>query len=143
MEELPKIVRSRLAQQRPADQAHPDANLLAAFAEQTLLERATAAQPAVERAPAAPRRHWFLEWRWAGAAAAACCVIAVALQYRVQPPPVEAPAYLVVRPQAVAPLPENQAVQPTRQVSAAPKLKVEALNKALRLPPPARLAQQP
>src|SRR5579864_4936454 len=164
MEELPKIVSSRLAQQRPADQAHPDANLLAAFAEQTLLEReravvsahlaqcvecrealalATAAQPAAERAPAAPRRQWFLEWRWAGAAAAACCVVAVALQYRVQPPPVEAPAYLVVRPQAVAPLPENQAVQPTRQVSAAPKLKVEALNKALRLPPPARLAQQP
>jgi photosynthesis system II assembly factor YCF48-like protein/putative zinc finger protein len=162
MEELPKIVRSRLAHQLSANQAHPDTNLLAAFAEQTLLERereaisahlaqcaecreslalATAAQPVAESAPAAPRRHWFLEWRWAGAAAAACCVIAVALQYRVQPPAAEAPAYLVVRPQAVAPLPENQAVQPTRQT--APKLKVEALNKTLQLRPPAQLAQQP
>ena len=40
MAELPKIVKSRLVQQRSADHAeHPDANLLAAFAEQTLLER--------------------------------------------------------------------------------------------------------
>lgn len=159
MADLPKIVRSRLAQQRFADQAHPDANLLAAFAEQTLLEReraavsahlaqcaecreslalaSTAQEPAV--VGVTTKRHWFLEWRWAGAAAAAC-VIAVALQYRVQPPAVEKPNYLIVRPSGVAPLAENQTMQPTLQIPA-PKLKVEALTKALQLPPPARLAQ--
>jgi hypothetical protein len=161
MEELPKIVRSRLAHQMSANQAHPDANLLAAFAEQALLDReraaisahlaqcaecrealalASAAQPAAERAPAAPRRHWFLEWRWAGAAVAACCVVAVALQYRVQPPPVEAPAYLVVPPQADAPAPLAQ--PPAAQIAVAPRLKVETLKKALQLPPPAHPAQE-
>jgi hypothetical protein len=164
MAELSKFVKSRLPQQSSGGQAdHLDANLLAAFAEQTLLERerttvsahlaqcadcrealalASAAQPVAERATAAPKRHWFLEWRWAGAAAAACCVIAVALQYRVQPPPVEGPTYLVVRPSAVAPVAENQAVQSTQRIASAPKLKVEAFKKALQLPAPAHLAQQ-
>jgi len=158
MAELPKIVRSRLAQQKSAD--HPDANLLAAFAERTLLERervavlahlaqcadcreslalASIAQPAVEHATAAPKRHWFLEWRWAGAAAA-CCVIAAALQYRVQPVTIEEKPYLVVRPGWATPAP--LAEPPAPQIAAAPKLKVEHLKKALQLPPPAHLAQQ-
>ena len=115
MAELPKIVRSRLAQQKSAD--HPDANLLAAFVERTLLERERVAVSAhlaqcvdcresvalatVAQEPAVvsvtTKRHWFLEWRWAGAAAA-CCVIAAALQYRVQPLVIEEKTYLVVRP---------------------------------------------
>jgi hypothetical protein len=161
MAELPKIVRSRLAEQRYADQAHPDANLLAAFAEQTLLKRergaisahlaqcaecrealalATGSQPAAERAPAAPRRHWFLEWRWAGAAAAACCVIAVALQYRVQPPAVEKATYTVTAPAGAGPAP--LAEQPGTQFAATPRLKVEQLKKALQLPLPPTVAQE-
>ena len=155
MAELPKIVRSRLEQQRSADHAeHPDANLLAAFAEQTLLEReravvsahlaqcadcreslalASMAQPVAERATASTKRHWFLEWRWVGAAAAACCVIAVVLQYRVQPPAVEKTNYTVARPAGAAPVPLPG--QPAQQIAAAPKLKVEHLKKALQLPP--------
>src|ERR1700688_1683363 len=126
MAELPKIVRSRLAQQGRSEHAdHPDANLLAAFAEQTLLERERAtvsahlaqcadcreslalASPAQvpERAAATAKRHWFLEWRWVGAAAAACCVIAVALQYRVEPPAVERTGYAVAPVIGNAPVP--------------------------------------
>jgi hypothetical protein len=163
MAELSKFVKSRLAQQSSGGQAdHLDANLLAAFAEQTLLERerttvsahlaqcadcrealalASAGQPVAERATAAPKRHWFPEWRWAGAAAAACCVIAVALQYRVQPPPVvETRNNTVAPPVAAAPAPLPG--QPVQQVPSAPKLKAEHLKKALQLPPPPTVAQE-
>jgi hypothetical protein len=162
MGELPKIVKSRLAQQRSADfAAHPDANLLSAFAEQTLLERermtvsahlaqcancreslalAGMAQPVAERVTAAPKRHWFLEWRWVGAAAVACCVMAVVLQYRVQPPAVEKAKYTVASPVGAAPVPRP--AQPAQQIEAAQKLKVEHLKKALELPPPPSLAQE-
>ncbi len=160
MAELPKIVRSRLAKQSSANQAHLDANLLAAFAEQTLLEHERAAVsghlaqcrdcrellalavPAQERerAAAATKRHWFLEWRWVGAAAAACCVIAVVLQYRVEPPAVERTGYTVapVIGNAPAPVP----AQPARQVAAAPRSKGEHLKQGLRLPPPPSVVQQ-
>jgi hypothetical protein len=162
MAELPKIVKSRLAQQRSADfAAHPDANLLAAFAEQTLLERermavsahlaqcadcreslalAGMAQPVAEPAAAAPKRHWFLEWRWVGAAAAACCVIAVVLQYRVQPPTIEKANYTVAPPAGAAPVPLP--AQPAQQIAAAQRLKVEHFKKALQIPPPPSLAQE-
>ena len=160
MAELPKIVRLRLAKQSSADQAHLDANLLAAFAEQTLLEREHAAVSAhlaqcrdcrellalavpaqePERAAAATKRHWFLEWRWVGTAAAACCVIAVALQYRVEPPAVERTGYAVAPPVGNAPAPVP--AQPARQVAVVPKSKGEYLKQALRLPPPPSVAQQ-
>ncbi len=157
MAELPNIVKSRLEQQRSAD--HPDANLLASFAERTLLERervavsahlaqcadcresvalATASQePAV--VSVTTKRRWFLEWRWVGAAAA-CCVIAAALQYRVPPLAVEEKTYLVVRPGWAAPAP--LAEPPAQQIAAAPKLKVELPKKPLQLPSPAHLAQE-
>jgi hypothetical protein len=112
MAELPKIVRARLMKKtdgRPAE--HLDPNLLAAFAEHTLLERereAVAAHLAEcaecreclalafatrePEAPAvaghranAPVRNWFQSWRWVASAAVACCVVAVALQYHMQP----------------------------------------------------------
>jgi Photosynthesis system II assembly factor YCF48/Putative zinc-finger len=162
MAELPKIVKSRLAQQRSADfAAHPDANLLAAFAEQTLLERermavsahlaqcadcreslalAGMAQPVAEPAAAAPKRHWFLEWRWVGAAAAACFVIAVVLQYRVQPPATEKTNYAVASPMGAAPVPRP--AQPAQQIAAAQRLKVEHLKKALQIPAPPSHAQE-
>ena len=165
MEGLPKIVKSRLAQRSSADFAdHLDANLLAAFAEQTLLEReraavaahlaqcadcresvalATAAQEpaALPVVTAAKKRNWFLEWRWVGAAAGACCVIAMALQYRVQPPVGEKTNYTVAPPTGAAPAPLS--AQPAQQMAAAPKLKVEHLKKTLQLPPPSpSLAQE-
>ena len=161
MAELPKIVRSRLAQPAAANQSgHPDANLLAAFAEQTLLEReraavlvhlaqcadcretlalSTPASPVVERATVTPRRHWFLEWRWASAAAAACCVIAVVLQYRVQPPAVEKAKYTVAPAAGAGTAPQPE--RPTQQVAAVPKLTVEHLKKAKQLPPPPGVTQ--
>jgi len=156
MAELSKIVKSRLAQPAAANQSgHPDANLLAAFAEQTLLEReraavlvhlaqctdcretlalSTPASPVVERAIAAPKRHWFLEWRWASVGAAACCVIAVVLQYRVQPPAVEKAKYTVAPAAGAGTAPRLE--QPAQQIAAAPKLKVEHLKKVLELPAP-------
>ena len=162
MAELPKIVKARLEQQRSADHAeHPDANLLAAFAEQTLVERERAAvlahlaqcadcrecvalgsiaQPVAELATVSTKRQWFLEWRWVGAAAAACCVVAVVLQYGVQPRPVEKASYTVAPPAAAAPAPLP--AQPARQIASAPKLKVEHLKKALQLPAPPAAAQE-
>lgn len=165
MAELPKIVKSRLAQQGSADHAaHPDANLLAAFAEQTLLEReraavsahlaqcadcreslalAAAQEPVVlpvgHRVAGSTKRHWLLEWRWVGAAAVASCVIAVALQYRVQPPLLEKTNYSVAPPSGVAQTPQEQLAQ---QIAAAAKLKVEHLKKAPQLPPPPAPAQE-
>jgi hypothetical protein len=160
MAELPKIVRSRLAEQKLANQVHPDANLLAAFAEQTLLERERAAVSAhlaqcaecreslalasppqePEHAAIAPKRHWFLEWRWVGAAAAACCVIAVALQYREQPPMVAKMSYTVAPPAGAVPAPLP--AQPAGQLAATSKLKVEHLKKALQVPLPPTVARE-
>jgi hypothetical protein len=110
MAKMPNIVRSRLALRTPASShTHPDANLLAAFAEQTLLAReradvtahlaacvdcreylalAFAIEPsamAATRSITQPSRGWFGQWRWA-AATAVCCVLAIALQYQAQPP---------------------------------------------------------
>jgi hypothetical protein len=110
MAKMSKIVRSRLALRTPvSSDTHPDANLLAAFAEQTLLAReradvtahlaacvdcreylalAFAIEPsemAAARSITKRSRGWFGQWRWA-AATAACCVLATALQYQAQPP---------------------------------------------------------
>jgi len=112
MSKMPYIVWSRLGRKMPQSAgAHPDANLLAAFAEHALLEKEVAAVTAhlaecadcreylavafaVEEReiPAAARpstgTNWFREWRWIASAAAACCVVAAALQYYGAPPAV-------------------------------------------------------
>jgi len=171
MAQLPKIVRQRLAQQAPAGSAdHPDANLLAAFAENALLEReraavsahlaqcadcrgslalAIASQPEVEpaavRATTVGKRRWLAEWRWAGVAAAACCIIAVALQYQVQspqPPAVEKTKQLAAPPMAAA-AKTGLAVVLRQQVAGARKTKVERVKPAEPvLPGPSLLAVQ-
>jgi hypothetical protein len=109
MAKIPKIVRSRLAQRtRKEFAAHPDPNLLAAFAEHTLFERERGAVSAhlaecadcreslalafataesdtsrvAHVAVSAPTRHWFPQWRWVVPAAALCCVLAVVWQRR-------------------------------------------------------------
>ena len=110
--DVSKIIRSRLGQQAvPQSDGHPDPNLLAAFAESSLLERERAdvlahlanctdcreylalafstPEPETNEATHPQRssvRHWFRTWRWFVTAAAACCVIGVALQYYVEPP---------------------------------------------------------
>jgi hypothetical protein len=112
MEKMPGIVRSRLARKTPEQSAHPDANLLAAFAERTLLERERAAViahlvecvdcrecVALACATAEPEMplaaghvagagfgEWFRQWRWILSSATACCVVATAL-LRVGEPP--------------------------------------------------------
>jgi hypothetical protein len=113
MAKIPKIVRSRLARKRTEEfAAHPDPNLLAAFAEHTLLERergavsahlaecadcreslalafATAESDASGVAHVArptPTRHWFPLWRWVAPAAVLCCVFAVVWRFRFEQP---------------------------------------------------------
>ncbi|MBZ5594559.1 MAG: zf-HC2 domain-containing protein [Acidobacteriia bacterium] len=162
MAEWPKIVQQRMARQASAGNAeHPDANLLAAFAERALVERERAAvsahlaqcadcreslalaiaaqseaEPVADRATTIAKHHWFAEWRWVGAAAAACCVIAVALQVQVQPPPVERTSYTAAPPAASPPVAEKQTIQPAQQVASARKLKVER-DQPVEPPPPA------
>lgn len=114
MAKISKIVRSSLARgtlEKSAD--HPDANLLAAFAENRLVKRERAAvvghlaqctdcreylalassgegteSPAVAGAAAYPRvRRFSPVWRWASGAAVALCVLAVVWQVHVQLPP--------------------------------------------------------
>jgi len=110
--DVSKIIRSRLGQQAvPQPDGHPDPDLLAAFAESSLLERErtellahlanctdcreylavafSTPEPESNKAKHPQRssvRHWFRTWRWFVTAAAACCVIGVALQYYVEPP---------------------------------------------------------
>ena len=109
MRKIPNIVRSRLAR-KAADTptAHPDPNLLAAFAEHSLGVRERSSVTAhlaecadcreslalafgarePELSPAAPPLSgwsfgaWLRRWRWVATAAVACGVLAVALQYR-------------------------------------------------------------
>lgn len=128
MNDVPKIVRQRTAQQ-PAGE-HPDANLLAAFAEGGLTQGehaqllahlgtcaacrdvvAFALPESVAAAPAAAQagKSW-LRWpvlRWAGAAAAAVVVAA---------------AVLIVKPhpQAPAPMKQTEAAVPTDKHAAKP-----------------------
>jgi len=113
--------------------AHPDPNLLAAFAEHSLLprERAsvtahlaecadcreylTLAFPAQEselskvaRQPAGSSfGAWLRRWRWVATAAVACGVLAVALQYRAVQPVFETRG-----PQVIAALPEKSGSPP-------------------------------
>lgn len=122
MAEMPEIVRSRLAQKTMENSAHPDANLLAAFAERTLPERehaavvahlvecgncrecvALAAAAAEPESTAAAERSvgfggWFREWRWGVSAATACCVVATALLYYSEPPARVAPVRVSSKP---------------------------------------------
>jgi hypothetical protein len=111
MAEMRDIVRSRLARKTPENSAHPDANLLAAFAERTLLEReraaviahllecadcrecvALASGPAeaeplvVAQGVSAGFGQWFREWRWILSSATACCLVAAALLHYGEPP---------------------------------------------------------
>ena len=111
MEKMPEIVRSRLARKTPEQSAHPDANLLAAFAERTVLERERAAvithllecadcRDCVALASATREEEpllaehransgfgdWFRQWRWILSSATACCVIATALLHFGEPP---------------------------------------------------------
>ena len=93
MTKLPQFVRSRLVIRQTAPAEHPNANLLAAFAEQALSvhERASVLEHlarcpecrevfAVGSAPAAdpqkPAIEWW-KWRWTAAAAAACLIAAL------------------------------------------------------------------
>src|SRR6266849_4195446 len=154
MPELPKIVQSRLRQLTPETSGeHPDPNLLAAFAEHTLLEREragvtahlaicadcrqylalafTTREPEVAAnagATAAPRRHWFQAWRWVAPAAVACCIVAVALQYRVWPVSPEKNKELaaaIVFSKTAAPPPENLKMKLAPKSALARKLKAE------------------
>ena len=135
--DLLRAVRSHLA--RPAQGAvseHPDANLLAAFAENALSKRE---RTAVTRhladcadcremlalafaheeeeeplaVPAQPVRRWFPVWSWAASAAAVCIVCSAVWEYRLQrgviapPPPPPAPAI------ASAPMPASPAAPMT------------------------------
>ncbi len=112
MEKMPEVVQARLARKTLENSAHPDANLLAAFAEHALPERERAAVAAhlmecadcrdcvalacavaepeaaqvAQRSAAAGFRGWFREWRWIASATAACCLVAVTLQYSGAPP---------------------------------------------------------
>jgi hypothetical protein len=110
--DVSKIIRSRLGQYAvPESDRHPDPNMLAAFAESSLLEREredvlahlahctgcreylalafSIPEPEASKATHPRRssvRHWFRTWRWFVTAAAACCAIGVALQYYAEPP---------------------------------------------------------
>jgi hypothetical protein len=111
MAEMPDIVRWRLVRKSSKNSAHPDANLLAAFAERTLLEQERAAviahlrecadcrecvalasaveeEQTVGAARGASIRvgEWFREWRWILSSATACCVVATALVHYGEPP---------------------------------------------------------
>ena len=112
MENMPKMVAARLARKAPEPSAHPDANLLAAFAERTLLERERAAviahlvecadcrecvawacataepeMPVAAGQSAGPGLGgWLRQWRWIVSSTAACCVVATALLHYSQPP---------------------------------------------------------
>jgi hypothetical protein len=111
MAKLLHVVASRLSGKAGGPVTHPDANLLAAFAEHTLLPRERVAisahlagcvecreylalASAVEEpktsvvagtARTLPRRR-FGEWRWIVTVGVACCILAVALQYYIEPP---------------------------------------------------------
>ena len=154
MRELPKIVQSGLRRMSTETSGeHPDPNLLAAFAEQTLLERERTAvtahlalcaecreslalafaTPEIEVAATEDRavelrRHWIYGWRWVAPAAAACCVVAVALQYHVWPlaPEEERPtAAVIVSSKTASPAPENAQTQLANKIEPTRKLKVE------------------
>ncbi|MGA3025187.1 MAG: YCF48-related protein [Bryobacteraceae bacterium] len=112
---LLRVVRSALARGRPLS-GHPDANILTAFAENTLLARERAAvtghladcadcreslalafgaeqaEPAVVVQPRVARR-WQPVWSWAASTAAICIVVSAVWEFRAQrvaplePPP--------------------------------------------------------
>jgi hypothetical protein len=101
MAKLPRLLGLRLGRQAGSLSPHPDANLLAAFAENTLLKRERAAvtahlagcaecreylavagavwEPELGPAEAPARRRLFKAWPWLAAAAAACVVVVVLL----------------------------------------------------------------
>ena len=102
---LLRVVKSALARPPRPLSEHPDANLLAAFAENTLLARERAAvaghladcaecreflalafrtieaEPAAEVQPRAARR-WSPVWNWAASTAAICIVVSAVWEFR-------------------------------------------------------------
>jgi hypothetical protein len=140
--ELPKFVLQRLAASAaPAE--HPGADLLAAFAEQSLsgaecekllghlaichqcrdvvwcaLPEMEAEQPAV----AAARPAWFPVWRWVGVAGAVVVVATIALVYRGGPGPA---GEVASAPQAPA-IAQQRDTQAVKSKDAAPAPAAEA-----------------
>jgi hypothetical protein len=111
MAKLLNVVVSRLSGKAGVPVTHPDANLLAAFAEHTLLPRervaisahlagcvecreylalaSAAEEPKMSVVAGTARtllRRRFAEWRWMVTAGVACCILAVALQVYIEPP---------------------------------------------------------
>ncbi len=157
MKELPESVRSRL-RQAPAPGEHPDADVLAAFAERGLSvrERETVAThlagcadcretlalaaDAMEQEPAPERSRGWHAWGWGLAAAAmACCIVVVVRWERPQSRPAadiaqmakaKAPPPLATQPKIATPAaPEPSAVQ-------APERRAKKLRAPAPPPPP-------
>jgi len=134
MTKLPQFVRSRLAIRQTAPAEHPDANLLAAFAERSLSarERARILEHiaccpecrkllAVGSAPAAdppkPAIEW---WKWRSAAAAAAVCVAAALFWR--PGSLQHSVEERIAPASPSPAPKKEKpVQPISPVVASPR----------------------
>ncbi|MGA2181424.1 MAG: YCF48-related protein [Bryobacteraceae bacterium] len=158
---LLRVVRSALARTTPRNPSgHPDANLLAAFAENTLLARERAAvaghladcadcreflalafasevaEPAAAAKPRAVRR-WSPVWSWAASTAAVCIVVSAVWEFRAQrvaplEPPPGPPAISAPRSPQVAPV---KAATP-RRFTAPPIAAPGAAPKQPAAPPP-------
>lgn len=162
MEEMPNIIRSRLARKTSEDSAaHPDANLLAAFSERALQgrERAAVVAHLVECAdcrecvalalamaeseapvvaqPGAGFRGWLREWRWIASAAAACCLLATALLYYGEPPELvsKSPSAVPVSSKAATLQMAGTLKPPSVPLELARKKKVEAPPSSKKEPP--------
>ncbi len=113
MERLPKFLAQRLRRTQNEAETHPEADVLAAFAERRLskAERnsvlahlagcpecrdvvAFVAQPVAETHPRS-----FVHWRWIGAAVAACLALAVVFW---RPAVISTPAYVTQTPKSSA-----------------------------------------
>jgi len=145
---LLRAVRSHLA--RPAAGAiaeHPDANLLAAFAEKALSERertavarhlahcadcrkmlalAFAQEEEPLAAPARPARRWSPMWSWAASTAALCIVCSAVWEYRLQrgtvaPPPSPPAPSVAHATEPASPAPPTSTTTAPKAVAAAPR----------------------
>jgi len=144
---LLRAVRSALARTPGSLSDHPDANLLAAFAEKTLAARERAAvaghladcadcreflalafgaeraEPAVVVEPR-PVRRWSPVWSWAASTAAVCIVVSAVWEFRAQrvmpaEPPPGPPAIRAFQPPRAAPVATAKAL-PTRHFTPPP-----------------------
>ncbi len=152
MSELPKFVLQRLAASAvPAE--HPGADLLAAFAEQSLsatehdkilvhlagcdlcravvwhaLPESAAEQPVVVRAPSR-RWGWSSAWRWVGVAAGIVVLAGVAMLFRGGPGPAAERAAAPKPAPVVAQRQETAAPEPKQPASApAPEIRLQTRN---------------